>query len=376
MSDLNPDADFQKSMLNSAAQDDDAVGLGSVNTMHVDEVLDLARRSRTRELPGNYPFSVIKNLVNQSTQRWESIADACFQEVERLVTKHIQLLIDQHFGPYSSGGLKADVTRVATLQIRERARLATARIDSLLQCESQPFTQNEEFFLSYRTRLLRRYKIIHRQSRGEDTIVKALNLHNPSSSLGVDSNSWQYINNVLTNLSYLGISGLQAKDLARVLPDDDMDPALGIMAEVRAYFQVAYKRFCDNVPQQIDADFVQGLEEGFDLALMTLDLSEEQCREYLREPAHIYQKRRELNGRKRRLDSASSKLTRYYRERQVREYDTGDRQDADDGGDDSLFGDGGAARGLGRNPLALDSPRSAISPLFNEEDLERRSDFD
>lgn len=35
----------EKQMLDSAKQDDDAVGLGSTNKLHADEVMDLARRS-------------------------------------------------------------------------------------------------------------------------------------------------------------------------------------------------------------------------------------------------------------------------------------------------------------------------------------------
>ncbi|KAG8891592.1 hypothetical protein FRC01_009629 [Tulasnella sp. 417] len=88
------------------------------------------------------------------------------------------------------------------------------------------------------------------------------------------------------------------------------------MAEVRAYFQVAYKRFGDNVPKLIDADFIRAIDssdDGLDVALMTMDLSTEKCMEYLQEPRSIISERTKLAGKKQRLESAQSKLERYYR---------------------------------------------------------------
>ncbi|KAG8984097.1 hypothetical protein FRB90_005572 [Tulasnella sp. 427] len=88
------------------------------------------------------------------------------------------------------------------------------------------------------------------------------------------------------------------------------------MAEVRAYFQVAYKRFGDNIPKVIDADFVRAIDssdDGLDVALMSMDLSTEKCMEYLQEPRVVIQERSKLAGKKQRLEAAQLKLDRYYR---------------------------------------------------------------
>ncbi|KAG8910189.1 hypothetical protein FRC01_006475 [Tulasnella sp. 417] len=88
------------------------------------------------------------------------------------------------------------------------------------------------------------------------------------------------------------------------------------MAEVRAYFQVAYKRFGDSVPKLIDADFVRGIDssdDGLDVALMSMDLSTEKCMEYLQEPRSVILERTALAGKKQRLEAAQLKLERYYR---------------------------------------------------------------
>lgn len=79
---------------------------------------------------------------------------------------------------------------------------------------------------------------------------------------------------------------------------------------------MAYKRFGDNVPKLIDADFIRAIDssdDGLDVALMSMDLSTEKCLEYLQEPRTIILERTKLAGKKQRLEAAQSKLERYYR---------------------------------------------------------------
>ena len=78
--------------------------------------------------------------------------------------------------------------------------------------------------------------MIYRQSQGQDNLVSALVQYNPS-SYSNDRTQWQALNNIISNLATIGIHSIAAQDLSRLLPEDETDPALGIMAEVRAYFQ-------------------------------------------------------------------------------------------------------------------------------------------
>jgi hypothetical protein len=72
--------------------------------------------------------------------------------------------------------------------------------------------------------------------------------------------------------------------------------------------EVAYKRFGDNIPKQIDTDFVRGLDNGLDLALRYMDISTERCLQWLQESPAIVQRRNELRGKKKRLENAKEKL--------------------------------------------------------------------
>ncbi|KIO31589.1 hypothetical protein M407DRAFT_19338 [Tulasnella calospora MUT 4182] len=313
------DSQTQKNMLDSAKQDDDAVGLGTTNSLHADEIMDLARRSRTRELPGNYPFSVKERLILESVRQWSALAQECFTEVKDIVVKHIIRIVEEHFQGYNNGGLKEAVSKITSEQIIKCSQATTKKIEGLFQSECYPYTYNEQYFIGYKTKLLTRYKIIHQELEGKSTLVAGLKAYDPNNSSSVNNNhtQWTYLNQAITNLQYFGMT-VKTEDFIALLPQHDMTPALEIMAEVRAYFEVAYKRFGDNVPKQIDADFVRGIDgsngsDGLDVALMSMDLSTEKCVEYLQEPATVIRERTSLAGKKQRLEAAQLRLERCYR---------------------------------------------------------------
>ncbi|KAG8948033.1 hypothetical protein FRC04_010075 [Tulasnella sp. 424] len=314
----NVDSQKQKQMLDSAKQDDDAVGLGTTCSLHADEIMDLARRSRTRELPGNYPFSVKERLILESVCQWSDLAQECFTEVKDIVVKHIIRVVEEHFKGYNNGGLKEAVSKITSEQIVKCAKTTSKKIGSLYQSECSPYTQNEQYFLGYKTKMLTRYKVIHQELEGRTNLVTALRAYNASNTNSTgNATQWNYLTNAISNLTYFGIT-VKAEDFITLLPQHDVTTALDIMAEVRAYFQVAYKRFGDNVPKQIDADFVRGIDgsddsDGLDVALMSMDLSTEKCMEYLQEPASVIRERTALSGKKQRLEAAQLKLERYYR---------------------------------------------------------------
>lgn len=58
--------------------------------------------------------------------------------------------------------------------------------------------------------------------------------------------------NALRTALPIGIYGVKPEDLTKGILPDAMEPALETMADVRAYFHVAYKQFADNIPLAID----------------------------------------------------------------------------------------------------------------------------
>lgn len=72
---------------------------------YADQILDLAERSRTRELPGNYPFAVKVTLIDEATKTWRKLAGECFETVRDAMVDHVGRLVKEHFGKYAHGGL-------------------------------------------------------------------------------------------------------------------------------------------------------------------------------------------------------------------------------------------------------------------------------
>jgi len=118
---------------------------------------------------------------------------------------------------------------------------------------------------------------------------------------------------VMSGLPLVGITGIQSMDLAKLFPVDPLEPALNIMAGVRAYFQVAYKRFTDIVPMAIDHEFVLGLAQGIESAIYKgLGINGPNAfriaHELIQEPPNISARREELQKKMDRLNTARTEL--------------------------------------------------------------------
>jgi hypothetical protein len=139
----------------------------------------------------------------------------------------------------------------------------------------------------YKNKFLAHYKGTREKYERVD-IMGAIRLYNSPSGNGNASIGSPYrtasppqptgIAKILAGLAEIGMSGVKAEELPRLFPSDNMEPALVIMADVRAYFQgnrvqilsifllmncsVAYKRFADNIPLAIDVELVRGVERN------------------------------------------------------------------------------------------------------------------
>lgn len=144
----------------------------------------------------------------------------------------------------------------------------------------------------------------------------------------------EQINRILAGLAELGYTGLTKDDLGKLNPPDEYETELKVMAEVRGYFQVAYKvrfwcltpcndadhsfpqRIIDNIPSMIDLKFVKALAkeiQPFLIAKFELgtDNANTRCAMYLAEDPNIVAKRDELTARKKRLESVHQELIKF-----------------------------------------------------------------
>ncbi|KAH9917091.1 P-loop containing nucleoside triphosphate hydrolase protein [Amylocystis lapponica] len=296
------------------------VARDGLNTIYIDEVMDRARKAITRELPDHYPFVVSNDYIVTITSKWQTPTRNLFDAVERILTSYVKKIISRHFGKFVQGGMQQQVTNIVVEYIKTCCDATMSRVSWLLEIEQRPWTLNQHYYSDYRDKFLAYYRG-YRQSDATGSLKSKLNNYRPPAYSGKSAATpvlpelQVSMSKVLSGLSEVGIHGVKPSDLPKLLPADPYEPALNIMAAVRAYFQVAYKRFVDYVPMAIDYELVLGLDRNGALEnqlLKGLGITgtegSRRCKDLLEEPPNIVMRRQDLEKRWERLDTAKKEL--------------------------------------------------------------------
>jgi len=291
------------------------------NAIYIDEVLDRALMARTRELPGNYPFVVQEAFISRFTQKWSQPARVLCRTIHAMLSKLLRNLVADHFASFGQGNLEKRVQLIIQDHIKKRVQSTEAYIDWLVRLEDRPFTLNTHYLADYRDKFMSYYKGARVKDENSQ-LMDAIQNYSPASSTvyrfngpASTSQSPTGVAKVLSGLVEIGLVGIKPEELPKLLPQDRMEPALKIMADVRAYFQVAYKRFVDNVPLAIDQELVRGIERDI-LPTLTGGLGIHGpdgiriCRDLSQESPNIAGRREELMKKLERLEKASEELLR------------------------------------------------------------------
>lgn len=275
----------------------------------IDRVLEKANSAVTRELPGHYPYIVIKQYIVDFVKRWEDPSRQFFDITKKELTRRIQELVEEQFSQYTHGHLKQGVRNIMQSHIQKCADTAAQQIGFLLADEHEPFTLNVHYYTEYRSKFLGHYE----RDRLMSTSRVMRNLDPDCCSPGMKI----ILDEAISSLAKLGLHWVDASSLVALLPPDPMGTAIGIMADVRAYFQVAYKRFVDNIPMCIDRILLRGVTVGLEDALFDgLCINGpggyERCRKLLSEPGDVVERRSELEKRQQRLLLARKELTELF----------------------------------------------------------------
>ena len=112
------------------------------------------------------------------------------------------------------------------------------RISWLFELEDWPFSLNTHYLSDYKNKFLAHYKGTREKYERFD-IMGAIQSYNSSgsSNASIATSQPTGIAKIMAGLAEIGMSGIKPEELPRLLPSDSMEPALVIMAEVRAYFQ-------------------------------------------------------------------------------------------------------------------------------------------
>lgn len=133
--------------------------------------------------------------------------------------------------------------------VKACCEVTASRIAWLLELEQRPSTLNGHYYADYRDKFLASYRA-YRETDTSGPLIDKLKGYRPfqgttlngkSRVATVPSDFQESMTKVFSGLSEIGMTGIQAMDLPKLLPPDLYDPALHIMATVRAYFQGQYK---------------------------------------------------------------------------------------------------------------------------------------
>jgi len=249
--------------------------------------------------------------ISSITAKWRDPALNLFEAVNKILSDHLRQIIHERFEHFGRGGLQQIVQLIVTEHMKKCGERTKEKINWLIDIERRPFTLNVHYYSDYKDKFLAFY----RGCRNDTQFMKTLQTYKPHVPNNYSSpTAFQTaMTQVLTGLVHVGINGTQPVDLAKLGALDPMEPALNIMAGVRAYFQVAYKRFTDIIPLAIDHDFVLGIERDIMSALYTgLKISgpdgSQICKDLVQEPLNISVRREELQKKLDRLNTARTEL--------------------------------------------------------------------
>ncbi|KAJ7025176.1 P-loop containing nucleoside triphosphate hydrolase protein [Mycena alexandri] len=232
------------------------------------DVRQVIADSTAWELPNHVPFDATKTLVLRFTSQWRSPSITCFESVVTTSAKLLDTLMHSHFSQFTQ--LETYIRILTQIELEKCHDQALKTLEKLLAFEKLPlFTQNTHQYLTESKAWLARYT-------------------------SFQTNSWKY---------------LRAE--AHTQPGAFVEE-LVLMANVRAYWQIAYQRIIDYVPLAVEHEFSQRLANSLQEMLFA-DLlqgpdASAKMQELLIEEPSISTKRGLLKSRIARLEEIKQKL--------------------------------------------------------------------
>ncbi|KAH9915934.1 P-loop containing nucleoside triphosphate hydrolase protein [Epithele typhae] len=268
--------------------------------LYVNSVHDIIEKCRTRGLPDDIPWEVVPDMIRGYQETWEHLTQACFGHVYEAFKETLLNVTHESLKEYRH--LKAVVGPIIMDMLETYSRAAVSQFRMILATERRnTFTQNTQYYRSLRSKYLQQYREARRpeMSSDLDDIIK---------------------NTVGTLVGHgLGPSVEVLMDRLFFSPkfdesaSDEFDAELLIMAKVRAYFQISYKRVIDHIPLSIDYHFLRAFAESLQGVLFErLGLgafnADARCESYIAEEPGLVAQRAMLATRKERLESVQNAL--------------------------------------------------------------------
>ncbi|KAJ7581757.1 P-loop containing nucleoside triphosphate hydrolase protein [Mycena floridula] len=279
------------------------------------EVFDLTavrreiEESITWELPFHVPFDATKTLILRFTEKWQVPCKQCFQGVFITFSQFIQSLVTTHFGQFKS--LETRVWNLTEQVMETSAKEALIALERMMTLENHTplYTQNTHYYKVTRTSWLEKYLAMRKNPSSYKPILArepspVEEFCAPASPSYRDRAYSYYESPVMTEIP------TEIPRSPSPVVKDEYHDELEVMANVRAYFQVAYKRVIDHLPMLIEHELNQKLAKQLPQTLGEALLGDPDIKDLLSEDPEIANRRKFLEGRIARLNEIKERLNR------------------------------------------------------------------
>ncbi|KAG2365972.1 P-loop containing nucleoside triphosphate hydrolase protein [Suillus spraguei] len=286
-----------------------------VKIMGIHDISKVIQEAIGWELPNNVPYQAKANLIAQFVKLWVAPSERCLTGINDVLDEVIDTLISVHFGRFKV--LEECVGKLIRTQVDIYKGFAREAVKTALDLEAAPFYTQTTFCLQkLQEQWLAYYKAARNQPhkykvyKGAPEVVERRESVQGRETLE---------SKALRALAEAGYTNLRIPDLARLSPPDSHEKELIVMADVRAYYHVAYKRIIDHIPLTIERALHRALAEQLSRGLIVSLLTEvpsgsnfsERMHELISEDIPTAQKRAALLTRKQRLSDIRRRLTTF-----------------------------------------------------------------
>ncbi|TFY57803.1 hypothetical protein EVJ58_g6800 [Rhodofomes roseus] len=230
------------------------------------------------QLPPHIPYEAKERLIGLSVDKWPAPAAACYERIRGLSREYIDSNVHDHFGQFKP--LESYIGKLIRDEHQAHHKKVSEAVRDVVEREKLPYiTQNLHYLHSARESWLQHYRSAYGISVTTYDSYGRPTVHNPP---------------------------------LRCAYEDE----LTVMADVRAYVQVAYKRVIDNIPMTIQRDLNQVFVDDLLKRLISkLDLesadASDRLKKLLEENPVIANRRVQLATDQRRLEDIVAKLSNF-----------------------------------------------------------------
>ncbi|KAI0665753.1 P-loop containing nucleoside triphosphate hydrolase protein [Trametes maxima] len=274
------------------------------------DVRQVIKETTGWELPHNIPYEAKERLIKGFMKHWPVAVTVCFDRTaEDLRAVVLREASDKkHFGRFPN--LEKFIKSNLVVQLEHYVSHSKVFVENVVERENAPFgTQNTPHLEAMRNQWLLRYKTAWEMHDRAKLSVP----HGPH-HLSLRQN---YEGQALQMLRELGYTTTTVQHFPRLLDHwDTFDDEIVVMADVRSYFEIVYKRFADDIPESIKLNllvkFVKSLRSYLIEQLqLGKDGALERMQALLVEEPRVANERKRLKDLRKRLELIKDELSSF-----------------------------------------------------------------